>query len=215
MPTKPDTDIEIPPEVATYISELEETNDELNTALSEHLSKSDDDEDDKTSEDGDDTEDTLTKLLSKAADDETRALIEKAISDVEVSKAAAEEAQNIAKAERDKRLDREFIAKAAEFESLPGVAPAEFGPILKSASESLSKEHYEKLTEVLTAANEVATQGSLFKEMGQTGAELTDDSDLSKAAAKIMTEEGVDKFTAIAKAVEADPSLYETSRKGN
>lgn len=78
-------------------------------------------------------------------------------------------AEEIAKAERDQRITREFVAKAEDSFALVGGDPAEFGPLLKSASEKLSKEEYEALETRLRAANEQVSKSNLFKEAGIGG----------------------------------------------
>lgn len=82
-----------------------------------------------------------------------------------LEKKAAEDAE-IAKAERNLRLTREFVAKAqSEFPLVAGDA-SEFGPVLKRAAEMLSKEDYDLLEQRLVASNEQIHQGDLFKQAG-------------------------------------------------
>ena len=112
--------------------------------------------------------------LSKA-DPAVRALLEKAAADqaamaerLEKAEKATEESDKLAKAERETRLTREFVAKAETFKSLP-VEAAKFGPVLKSAAEKLTKEESDELDRVLKAAAAQLTEGLLFKEQGQSG----------------------------------------------
>jgi hypothetical protein len=211
VPDTTDETIELPENVATYIAELEGANAELATALEEVLGKADD-EDNAPTEDG--GADDIEALLEKS-DESTRSVIFKMYEEMETLSKRAEDAEALAYAERDARLHKEFVAKAAEFESLPGVTPESFGPVLKSAAESLDDETYGTLLSVLKAANEAVTTGSLFEEIGKVGQTTTGDSELEKAAASLMAEEGLDKFAAIAKAVESNPSLYGDYKKGN
>ena len=138
---------------------------------------------------------------------------------VEIVKAAEERAQaaeTIAKAERDFRLEREFIAKAAEFDRLP-VDAAEFGPVLKAAAEVLTEEQFEAITSVLAAANESVAQGNLFTEVGKATSFANDSSmsQIEKAAARLREGSEMTHAESIAKAVEADPSLYTEYLRGN
>lgn len=105
---------------------------------------------------------------------EVRALVEKAEADAAVEKSEreklakrVEDAEKLAKAERDERLTRDFVAKAETFKALP-VEAEKFGPVLKAASESLSKEEFEALETVLKAADEQIAKSELFKEQGSS-----------------------------------------------
>lgn len=80
----------------------------------------------------------------------------------------AEKAETLAKKERDIRLEKEFVAKAETFASLPTKAE-DLGLVLKEASEKLEKGSYEKLEGLLKAANEGIESGELFKEQGREG----------------------------------------------
>ena len=138
---------------------------------------------------------------------------------VEIVKAAEERAQaaeTIAKAERDFRREREFIAQAAEFDRLP-VDAAEFGPVLKAAAEVLTEEQFEAITSVLAAANESVAQGNLFTEVGKATSFANDSSmsQIEKAAARLREGSEMTRAESIAKAVEADPSLYTEYLRGN
>ena len=78
-----------------------------------------------------------------------------------------EKAEKLAKAERDVRITREFVAKAETMGHVAGDAE-EFGKLLKAASESMSKEDFEYLEQRLNAANEQIAKGSLFEQMGSS-----------------------------------------------
>lgn len=112
-------------------------------------------------------EDAFYEELSKAIRDEDgRAEFSKAL---QTRFAAYEEqiskAESLAAEERDLRLEREFISKAAEFE-VP-VAPDELGPVLKRAAESLSIEDFSVIVKCLDAATEMADE--LYGEVGKRG----------------------------------------------
>lgn len=98
-----------------------------------------------------------------------REALEKAEARAEkLEKQAAEDAK-IAKAERDLRLTREFVAKAeTEFPNVGGDA-SEFGPMLKAMSETLSEDVFKAVETRLRAAEEQVRTSNLFKELGQGG----------------------------------------------
>ena len=189
---KSDEAIDLPGEVYDYIEALESANAEMVDELSKMAEFVE-------------GEDELLKSADPAI--------------VEIVKAAeerAEAAEQIAKAERDFRLEREFIAKAAEFDRLP-VDAAEFGPVLKAAAEVLTEEQFDAITSVLAAANESVAQGNLFTEVGKATS-FTNDSSMSqieKAAARLREGSDMTRAESIAKAVEADPSLYTEYLRGN
>ena len=133
---------------------------------------------------------------------------------VELFKAAEERAavaEEIAKAERENRLQREFIEKAATYDSLP-VETATFGSVLKDASENMDADTYDALTTVLAAANEAISQGGLMNEIGVSGT-FDAESGMGRIeqVASVLRSENPDltREAAIAKAVTDDPSLYD------
>ena len=133
---------------------------------------------------------------------------------VELFKAAEERAavaEEIAKAERENRLQREFIEKAATYDSLP-VETATFGIVLKDASENMDADTYDALTTVLAAANEAISQGGLMSEIGVTKSfDAGSGMGRIEQAASVLQAENTDltREAAIAKAVTDDPSLYD------
>jgi len=133
---------------------------------------------------------------------------------VELFKATEERAavaEEIAKAERENRLQREFIEKAAEYDSLP-VETGTFGIVLKDAAESMDADTYDALTTVLAAANESIKQGGLMSEIGVSGT-FDADSGMGRIeqVASVLRSENPDltREAAIAKAVTDDPALYD------
>jgi hypothetical protein len=123
-------------------------------------------------------------------------------------KAAATEA--VLKAERDERLRKEWIAKAAEYKHLPA-KPEEFGLVLKALSEK-APEELAKLEQVLKAADEQIGQGALFKEVGSGAAPVGGTAWAKIEAAANALVQKDDKLTheqAIRKAIELHPELYE------
>ena len=133
---------------------------------------------------------------------------------VELFKAAEDRAavaEEIAKAERENRLQREFIEKAATYDSLP-VETATFGIVLKDASESMDADTYDALTTVLAAANEAISQGGLMSEIGVTKSfDAGSGMGRIEQVASVLQAENTDltREAAIAKAVTDDPSLYD------
>lgn len=129
------------------------------------------------------------------ADPGTRAAIKKA-------EDRAEAAEKVAKEERDTRLTNEFIAKAESDYGHMSVEPAKFGPVLKAASEKLSKEEFDAIETALKAADEQIEKGALFAEAGATGPLAAADAfgelqqkaaDIKKAEPKLSEGEALDK----------------------
>lgn len=133
---------------------------------------------------------------------------------VELFKAAEERAavaEEIAKAERENRLHREFIEKAAAYDNLP-VESGTFGIVLKDAAENMDADTYDALTTVLSAANEAIAQGGLMNEIGVTKS-FDAESGMGRIeqVASVLQAENADltREAAIAKAVTDDPALYD------
>ena len=120
----------------------------------------------------------------------------------------AEDAENIAKAERDSRVLKEYIAKAADLASLP-IEAAEFGGVLKALAEKAPDE-FAKLMPVLTSANEIAKKGALFAEYGTRSTQSSDitkrmDVEVDKVC---KAEPNLTKEQAVRKVLKANPELY-------
>lgn len=189
---KKDDEVEIPSEVLEYIEALEQANGELMSAI------------EKMEADIAEDEAAAEQEILKSADPRL----------VEIVKAAEERAiaaEAIAKAERDYRLEREFIAKSATLSSLP-LSAEEFGLVLKNAAEALSESDFDSLWQVLTAANSNIEKSGIFSEVGKSVEDTTSSSPMAlveKAAVLLMNENpNLTKEQAIAKAVEADANLY-------
>lgn len=97
-----------------------------------------------------------------------RLALEKAEQDAKTMGERLEKAENVAKAERDERLTRDFITKAGSFQALP-VTPGDFGLVLKSVHGGVDEQTFEALDKVLKAADEQISKGELFKEQGRSG----------------------------------------------
>lgn len=118
--------------------------------------------------------------------------VSKRLEEAEKRAAVAEE---IAKAERDKRLTAEWITKTrADLAALPADAET-LGCVLKRASEVVSVDDFAELHRVLKAAAEqIAANDALTREVGGTGNE-TSESSAAKidSMARALVTEGVAK----------------------
>jgi hypothetical protein len=184
---------DLDPEVAEYIESLESALDEV--ADAGNLS------DDALADALAEIDGNVEAVLAKA-DPAIRELVSKAVKDAEDRAAAAED---IAKAERNERIKREFIEKAAAFPALPVEAPR-LGEILKAVNEGLSEEDATEITRLLTAGNEAIAK--TFEETGTSHS-----TSVSKSVESIVQEirKGDSTLTyeqAVAKAYETHPDLY-------
>jgi hypothetical protein len=174
----------------------------------------DTDDDDDSADDSDDKKvkkgaKVKATVLSKA-DPETRAYIEKMEADnreaVKKANARIAEAETIAKAERDLRIQREAVTKA---QTLPMIAedPNELAELLIALEGTPEGAKVEKL---LMAANEAISKGNLFSEMGRTGAGVTSGNAVEAAASELRkADPNLTPEQAIAKAYETNPDLYD------
>jgi hypothetical protein len=159
-------------------------------------------------------EQALTKAAEKAEIEKAdlppgvKAALEKAEDDRKEAARKAEEAERIAKEERDTRLTKEFVAKAEGYKGLT-VEAEKFGPILKSVSEKLTKEEADELERVLKAADEQIVKGELFKEAGGHGPAPSDAfaEATQKAEELRKSDSSLTKEQALEKAFDGDPDL--------
>jgi hypothetical protein len=108
------------------------------------------------------SEEILKALTGLSSDEERDQVIAKALGRVEeVEKALAKQTE-IAKAERDARLTKDYVAKAAEY-NVP-VDPRELGPVLYRMAETMSFEDCSVIAKCLETAGEM-----LFQEVGFKG----------------------------------------------
>jgi hypothetical protein len=149
--------------------------------------------------------DSVLEELSKAVTERDRELIiAKAMDEVEIAKAQAEEAYEYAAALEDARVEEAFISKAAEY-NLP-VAPEVFGPILKSIAEALTEDELELLDELFSAIGD-----SLYDEIGYVG-ESSNSSVLDTVnglASEFVGKSDVSYEQAVSAMFEANPSAYD------
>lgn len=155
----------------------------------------------------------LDSMISKGADDGTRALLSKAVEAISASEQRADQLEEIAKSERDIRLTREYISKAESYGEIPGVTAGELGPILKRAEESLPAADCAVLNKVFTS---IGKSADLFREIGRAGngtngadpfgvieGLLEGDTEVAKGAT------GATKPERVTKAFEANPEAYD------
>jgi chromosome segregation ATPase len=192
-------------EVDTLSSQVEKAEQDIETLKAEHeetkglLAKS--------SPTDDAAQEEITKSLLAKADPAVRALIEKQQADLKRTEA-------IAKAEREARLEREYVAKA---EALPMLAEdkAKMAGVLRAAADALTPEQNETLTTVLKAANEQIAKSNLFGTFGVGGGESTISKsvtakveDLRKADPSLTVEQ------ATVKVYEQNPDLAQAAFAG-
>ena len=108
------------------------------------------------------SEQVLAELSKAFSDDERDQVIAKALGQVEALQQEVAKQAQIAKAERDARLTREYVAKAAEY-NVP-VDPKELGPVLYRMAETMSYEDCSVIAKCLETAGEM-----LFQEVGYKG----------------------------------------------
>lgn len=186
--------IDLPSDVYDYIEALESANAELSDQI-----------------------DKLSKVQGEANEDIMKSADPRIVEIVKAAQERAEAAEMIAKAERDFRLEREFIGKAAAYRNLP-VEAEKFGKVLKHAAENLNTEAFDALTAVLSAANEMLNNTMMFTEVGKSTAFDNDGptSEINKAAVRLMEQNpSLTREQAIAKAVETNPNLYHSYLRGN
>jgi hypothetical protein len=144
--------------------------------------------------------------LSKAFSDSDRdAVIAKALGRVEELEKAQQESTKIAKAERDLRLTREYISKAAEY-NLP-IPAQELGPVLYRMAETMSFEDCSVIAKALETAGEI-----IFEEKGYTGG--GDNSDVysqveAHAYDQFGKSENFDSVSAINTVFDQNPDAYD------
>lgn len=149
--------------------------------------------------------DSVIEELSKAVSDADRNdIIAKALDEIEIYKAQAEEATAWAAAEHDARVEEAFISKAAEY-NLP-VSPEVLGPILKSVAEVLTEEQLDLLDDLFNAVGD-----ALYEEIGFVG-ESDNNSVLDQVNA--MSEQYVGKSDMSREGImtamfEANPAAYD------
>lgn len=124
-------------------------------------------------------------------------------------KKQAQDAQDIAKAEKNARITKEFIVKAATM-PLIGITSEQMGPILKAVSEACPTE-YAQLEAVLKANSEAIAKGDLFKTLGSDGSGATETAwdQINKKAEELRkADSSLTAAAALTKAMQENPALY-------
>ena len=151
--------------------------------------------------------DTVLEELSKAVtEDDQRAIIAKALDEVEVAKAENAELWKAFDEERDARMEVEFIAKADEY-NLP-VAPEVLGPVLKRLVENMDEQDLEVLDTVFKSTGDL-----LYAEYGHVGGGANSSviDSVDELAAQMVSKSGGDFTTAEASVAlfDANPEAYD------
>lgn len=194
----------LPDDVTKYLLSLEDTvlaQEDVIEKMNGSDSSNEDNEKDEESMEDEDLEKVLKSLPAPAAD-----LIRKQHEALQATNARLEQAEKIAKAEREARIVREFEARAADEFSHLGRA-SEVGSVLKAASETMGEDAFNGLVAIMKRAD--AGMSELFTETGHAvpGEPLNRfDAAIAKARAD---EPGISEADAIAKAMEMDPKAYD------
>lgn len=142
--------------------------------------------------------------------------LSKALEAIQIEKAAmAAKIAELEKAAFDAKqveITKEFIAKAdKELKHVPQVIPSKFGPVLKSASEKLTKEEYDAIYAALVGAEAIIKASSLTKELGVGGEDLSaEPAQQLEAIAKSIQEKdaSLTHAKAYTLACERNPQIY-------
>jgi hypothetical protein len=152
------------------------------------------------------TEQVLAGLSKALGDSDRDEVVAKAYGEIAKLQKRTEQAEQVAKAERDLRLTREYVAKAAEY-ALP-VPPETLGPVLKRCAEVLSKSDQLVLAQCFEAAS-----NDMFTEIGKAGG--GDNSDIM-AQVNAFAEDTfakndvpISRESLIGKQFEMNPALYD------
>jgi hypothetical protein len=149
---------------------------------------------------------SVMEELSKAFSDGDRdKVIAKALGRVEELEGQFEQVAKAAQAERDLRLTREYVSKAAEY-NLP-VAPDELGPVLYRMAETMSYDDCAVIAKCLETAGEI-----LYEEVGYQGG--GDNADIysqveAHAYDTFGKAEDFNATTAINKVFDQNPDAYD------
>lgn len=200
---------DLAPEVVAYIDSLEA---EVDT-LAEQVEKAEERETElrdtlsKMAPKDEAAQEEINKSLLAKADPALRALIEKQQADLKAT-------EEIAKAEREQRLTREYISKA---EALPMLSESkdDLAGLLRRVADSLPAEDVTKWETILKAANEQIAQGNLFASYGTGGGDTTVSKSVEAKADEIMkADSSLTKEQAMVKVYEQNPDLYTAAQEG-
>ncbi len=121
----------------------------------------------------------------------------------------AKDAEELAKAEKDRREHQEFAKRAEQY---PHIGKADdVAEILKQAY-GVSEEYGKKLEETFRASNEQVAKGALFSEFGRSGGTGNSGNAVAKAETlateMVQKNSGMTKEQALAKVWAEHPELY-------
>jgi hypothetical protein len=198
-PSMPDLDKEnLDPEVAAYVKSLEDERDAALAAVPADVTP-------------DDEATALTKALD-GLPEVLRTHFEKQASDLA-------EATKVAKAERDLRVDAEYIKKAREdYGDLALGKPEDFGRTLRKVAE-FDADVFVEMDRVLKAAAAQVAEAALFKSIGapasivESGSARERLESIAKSAVESDSTGNLTFAMALAKAAEDNPDLYEAHRR--
>lgn len=206
---------DLDPEVVAYIDGLESEVDDLTASVEKAEGERDEAKSEveelkgtlaKSAPVDETAQEEITKALLAKADPAVRALIEKQQADLKA-------ASDIAKAEREARLSKEFLSKAEALPMLSADTGEEAGAaslagLLRRAADALTPEDSAALEKMLKAANEQIAKGNLFGTIGRGGAETTISKSLKAMAAEFRkADPTLTQEMAEVKAMEENPEL--------
>lgn len=149
----------------------------------------------------------LSELAKSLEDEEQRELVSKALDLVAEAEERAATAEEIAKAEREHRLNREFVELAKSYINLP-VSHEELGPVLKRLYESLDEDDIAVIEKCLKASDE--RLNGLFEEVGKRGGyESSVVSRVEAEAMEISKSHDLTREAAIEQVLASNPSVYD------
>lgn len=122
-------------------------------------------------------------------------------------------AENIAKAERENRLEREYFAKAEDLPAVPGQR-TQVAEMLRAVDERLDTETAEKVRSTLKSMNATIASGHLLASFGGPGGSATSAFGKINAVAKTLLEDSAEpdlntQEKAFDEALRRNPALYE------
>lgn len=167
---------------------------------------------------GDDEKDETygcTKEQLEKMDPGTRAIIEKMMGRIDASDKEAKESAKLAKELKEDQLNKEYFEKAQVLKHIPGLVPADHGPIMKALGES-EPEAFKKFYDILKAVDALLEKSKVWDEIGsgQDGKGGSAFSKLEKIAKGLIAKDAtLDEDEAFNKACEMNPDLADEALK--
>lgn len=182
-------------EATTKVEELSKKIEEIESAAAEK------DAAEKAAADAKAAEDEVLKSLPESV----RKMLDEREEMIKSMSTRLEAAEKVAKEERDARLNKAFVEKAAAWEGL-SVNAEEFGPLFRELSDR-SPELAAEVERILNGATEAVKQAGAFDEIGKStdsdkGASAMDK--LESLAKSIADEQSIDFSTAYLKALDTE-----------